>query len=212
MIEKKTSRESTILALRAVFDANVKSFERLESTRREAGQFFASVSDCVFLFAGEKLDTANEEANKLIQQAGGSRERILRALIRLGTDHADELPVQLEFRAASGRPLFVSVRNATRFEVDGQVFQLVTAENQTAIEALEAECERIAVDERRRIGRNLHDGLSQLLTSLSLQISAQSYAEKDPRIRKEWEEILKIAQHCLRNQAIITQRLENAEG
>ncbi len=209
MSHEETDRDATNRALSGSLEAISRASERLESLREEAEQLFGSVSDCLFLFKGDQLEFSNEEAKNFLEEAGSTRSRILRILLRLGPDHSDDLPIQLQFQAETGHPLFLNIREISPIKIEEQVFYLIAADNQTAMEALEENARQIAATERRRIGRNLHDGLSQLLTSLSLQISAQTYGEENPQRKKEWKEISNLVNRTLENQTAITQRLEN---
>lgn len=205
---RKPNRKETIRALRAAFEANARSFERLETATGNLETLFRAVSDRVFVFSGESLELANAAAERLLAEAGGAREPILRALARIGRTDPEELPVRMEF-AADGRPLFLEVRRTSAFFVQDAEFRLLTVEDKTREEMLAAECARIAAEERRRIGRRLHDGLAQSLTSLSLQTTAFAYSETDPAKRRRWEEIAAIADHCLRAGGALTRKLEN---
>lgn len=202
------NRSTIVHDLRETFERNAEFAEKLEGTRRILKALFAAVSDCVFLFSKDRLTTANGEAEKLLSIFGEESERLLSALRQTRALAREDFPVDLEFELKPGINLPLRVLQASSFSLDGDGNLLVTVENLTPIAALERECEIIAAGERRRIGRNLHDGLAQVLTSLSLQIKTLALSTENPATRAEIEALTQEANQCLEMGSALTRRLE----
>ncbi len=205
---KFPNRSTVLHDLREKFERNAEFAEQLEATRRNLKALFAAVSDCVFLFAKGRLKTANREAEKLLSIFGEEADGLFNALRQTHSLAREDLPVDLEFKLESGVNLPLRILHASLFSANEEEYLLVTVENLTPITELERECEIIAAGERRRIGRNLHDGLAQVLTSLALQIKTLALSTEDPETRSEIEALAREANQCLGIGSALTRRLE----
>jgi len=205
-------RERLFHTLRSTVEANEVSTRRMAEERQKIQDLFDSVSDCVFVFEGERLEQMNAEGRRLLTCLGERKEEVLVALRRTIECDPGEFPIRLQFGNDRSDAFFLSINSVAVLPLAKSKDFLVTVEDLTREEMLREECRTIVADERRRIGRNLHDGAAQVLTSLVLQSKAMAMSEINQSVKKELEEIASLAQKCLESGAEITNRLESAGG
>lgn len=196
--------------LEATLAAQRLSVERMEVANRRLEEFFAATSDGVFLFVGDDLESANTEAREILRSAGSSGTSLLAILRETRDRKGADFPIPLELSAANDERLCLSIRNSRPLSLQDETGLLVTVQNQTRMRKLTEEGSRAAEEERRIIGRNLHDGLSQLLTSLSLQVHAFASSETDPRQKERLAEISRQTRAILAEGSAFTNELEES--
>lgn len=186
------------------------SQQRVEGAARRMEDLLSAVSDCVFLFSDGSLEFANAEGEAVLNSVGSEKDYIVELLKEAASRPKEEFPLFIEIPDAKNGNILLSVRSAIHLTLEQPNVLLVSAENQSTLVDLAEQADCVAVAERRRIGRNLHDGLSQLLTSLSLQIHAFATTEDDPHVRQEMEEASRQIQSILSTGSEITHELEES--
>ena len=145
--------------------------ETLEETRDTLRRLFAAVSDAVFLYQAGEIVLQNENGRHLMGSFG-SREPILATeLYRNAGQVLRGLPVTLTLADDERRRVLV-IHSAKALRLEEGNAMLVTVVDLSAAFEQTATLEKASAEERRRIARDLHDGLSQMLASLQFQAKA----------------------------------------
>lgn len=143
----------------------------LEETRDRLRRLFDAVSDAVFLFQGWEITLKNENGRRLLDSFGGRSGSVSGWLYDKAGQVLRGVPVTLRVEDA-GRQRVLVIHSAKALRMESGNAMLVTVVDLTESMEQTARLERASAGERRRIARDLHDGLSQLLTSLQFQAQA----------------------------------------
>lgn len=121
--------------------------------------------------------------------------------------------IEFEFAGASGRRRWVESKVAPLRDPSGEIVaQLSVTRDVTERRELLQEVIEAASREQERIGHDLHDGLGQELTGISLMLKAlQGRVDRKPEeLRRELDEILRLVNHALGSTRSIARGLSPA--
>lgn len=167
------SAAESIQSLHSSFEQNVDSQEELEAIRDNLRQLFNAVSNCVFVFQEDgQLRLMNRQAQNLIDSTTTEGRALLDRIFATRKRVTEGLPVQVELIGANDRPISLTVYSCAALNLEEGKALLFTALDLSQAMELSRKIQDGTLAERRRISRDLHDGLSQLLASLSLQAKA----------------------------------------
>lgn len=115
----------------------------------------------------------------------------------------------------NGRMCWIEARGRGFFDADGRLARVlgvaadVTAlkESEDALRALSACLINAQEDERKRVARELHDGVSQELALVSIQMSRASITAKDADLRSKLDEMCEKLQSVLSDIAHLSHEL-----
>jgi signal transduction histidine kinase len=171
--------DKSIEDLRENFEAGVQTQEEVQQTRARLVTLFDAVSDSVFVFQKAEILIMNEAARQLVENAAELREAFLSSIYEKGLKTFYGLPEQFTFPLKDQEEGVFIIRSCVKLNVEGGESYLITVLDLTEATRLSQQIEYLSLNERKRISRDLHDGLSQLLSSLSLQTKALSLKYKD---------------------------------
>lgn len=189
--------------LRQIYEAGVKTQEELDTIRNRYRLLFDAVSDGLFVFHQGELVLANREAGRILETSESPDlcRAAYEAGLRLYSEEKDSrAPVALQ-----GFPHLLAL-SCTTLELEEGASYLVSITDLSPALNMSQRVEELSVRERRRIARDLHDGLSQLLSSLSFQAKALCLQAGEEQ-RGDLDLIANAAQNCLRLGAKITHEL-----
>jgi signal transduction histidine kinase len=139
----------------------------------------------------------NEEARNLLNAAETGQDRFMKTLHEKGLNTFYGLPEQFTFSIENSDPLVLVIRSCVKLKLEGGEAFLITVVDLSLATRLSKEVEYLSLNERKRISRDLHDGLSQLLSSLSLQAKALSLKYQDGPESENLQEIADRAAKCM---------------
>jgi signal transduction histidine kinase len=202
------SRESAVRKLRKSAAENARLDEERQRRLEEQEALFDSLSDSVFFFRGAELARANPEGRRLLASAADPAE-LAKALRYARPGPAPSPADWLVPRDGKGTPLLLRIRKSLPVRLRDGPGRLVTVEDLSPLRRLAEEADAHSARERRQIGRDLHDGLSQLLTFLSVGSKALEIEASRAGIETaSFERIARRAQECVETAAKLTRRFD----
>ena len=197
MINKPRSDSAAAMVrrLRALTRANVARTAALERSFEERERIFDALSDCVFVFAGGEFLLANREGTRVLESVGNPKG-ILEDLRNARPGPTPALSDWTRAIDRRGDPLVLRVRSTLPIRLREGAGRVVVAENLSGlVRETVANRERTAT-ERRRIARDLHDGISQILTFLSFKARSLEARSRDAAQCANMGRIGETAQEC----------------
>jgi PAS domain-containing protein len=188
--------DEAIERLRQTYQEGLVTEEQLEITRNRLRTLFDAVSDGLLVFHKGELLLANREGQRMLnvpenrELSQAVYEAGLRSL-RAPTD-SGATPETLE------RFPHLLIRSCTLLQLEEGRSYLVSVSDLSRARELSEQVEELSTQERRRIARDLHDGLSQLLSSLSFQAKALALEAHGQNVAPELERIATLADRCLK--------------
>lgn len=164
--------EKSIHELREAVERNGEIEKNLEEAQYSLRTFFDAVSDSIFVFQKKSLVLANAKAEVLMESVENTETDFLERIRTEGLEAKRTGQSQIRLDSVLGRPLFLKINPGQALEWNGKEALLVSVIDQTPDIDFNKELLEAADEEKHRIGRDLHDGLSQCLASLSYQAKA----------------------------------------
>lgn len=189
--------DKSIEDLRANFEAGVQTQEELQLTRARLYKLFDAVSDCVFVFQKTNILLMNEAARLLAESAEELQGSFLKMIYEKGLKTFYGLPEQFSFSLRDQEEGVFIIRSCVKLNLEEGESYLITVMDLTEATRLSQQIEYLSLNERKRISRDLHDGLSQLLSSLSLQTKALSLRYKDHPEGPSLQKLSERASKCM---------------
>lgn len=187
--------EQAIERLQQIYQAGIQTEEELESTRTRLRTLFDAVSDGLFVFHRGNLKLTNREAERMMGHNDKSpflhavyEAGLRRCAARTDTPGPPESPEGFAD---------VLVTSCTPLNLEEGRSYLIAVSDLSRARELSRHLEELSVRERKRIARDLHDGLSQLLSSLAFQAKAVSLRAKEEPEASDLARIAKAADNCL---------------
>jgi len=181
--------------LRSAVRANTARVEQLERQLEEREQIFDALSDCVFIFVGSSLFRSNKEGSEVLESAK-DREGLLEALRNARPGPVPAMSDWIQGVDGRGEPMALRVAMNLPVRLKNASGRLVIAENPTGILREEARFTRGILAERKRIARDLHDGMAQILTFLTFKAKSLELKASRHRDRERMADIRRAAQSC----------------
>ena len=192
-------QETTIKHLYEQYRENLETQKNLAQAQQNLTNIFDAVSDCVFVFTNERIEFTNNEARYVIEHASDSIESIEERLLAAVKEVGSNPSARLDITALSGSNLVLLIRSHAEIVLSSGPSLIVTAENISTTIQLKQDVLTAAQQEQQRIGRDLHDGLGQLLTGLAFQAQGLSKQIDSSVIKQRAENIAHLASLCARS-------------
>jgi len=186
-----------VLRLQSGYRAAADCGESLEEIRDRLRALFDAVSDAVLLYQSGEVRLQNENACRLLDSFGEEREAMKAELYRHSAQVLRGLPVTVR-REIGGRDRVLAVHSAKALRLEEGNALLVTVVDLSEAMEHTTNLEKASSEERRRIARDLHDGLSQLLASLLFQSQALAIKTSGNSAGKRYARIAALALVCAR--------------
>jgi signal transduction histidine kinase len=200
--------DRAIEELRRVYVLGQQTEADLQKTRNRFRALFDSVSDTLFLFRSGELFLANQAAETFLSACEPDRQEVLKQLYQSGMRLNTAGPSRIRYPGSDGQADAVClVHSCTALSLDGTAAYLISATDLSRAHDLANRLADISTTERRRIARDLHDGLSQLLTSLSVQAKAASISYAQSPGSDALENISGQAERCMKLGARVYQEI-----
>ncbi len=193
--------------LRRSVAANSAQNQELERANRCRSRIFDSLADCVFVFSDETLLRGNEAARHLLEKAA-EPEALLQTIRRTRPAPAPSPSDWVEGRDQEGEPLVLRIRCRMPVRLEEGPCLLSVAEDLSWIFESEDALRTLTGRERKRIARDLHDGLSQVLTFLSFQAKALQAGARGTDSESRFAEIGVLAGECAATAGAVVREFE----
>lgn len=184
-----------IQRLRSTYGETQHREETLEETRDCLRQLFDAVSDAVFLYQSGQITLHNENGGQLLEAFADQRDALAAEIYRKSAQVLLGLPVTLTPALQEKRKVLV-IHSAKALRLETGNALLVTVVDLSEAMANTAQLEQASSAERRRIAKDLHDGLSQLLTSLKFQSQALARRHQGSPQSETYARIAALALLC----------------
>ena len=158
---------------------------------------FDAVSDAVFLYQAGEIVLQNENGRSLLRSFGDRQSWLETEMYRKAGQVLRGLPVTLN-QTHNDRERVLVIHSAKALRPEEGNALLVTVVDLSAALEQTATLEKASSEERRRIARDLHDGLSQLLTSLQFQARALALRKNTDPGASSYTRIAALAMVCAR--------------
>ncbi|MCC5844072.1 MAG: hypothetical protein JJU05_07465 [Verrucomicrobia bacterium] len=172
--------------------------EDLEEARDRMRRLFDEVSDVVFVFQKGEVILENERARTLLASVGDSPDALVKEIYVKAGQVLRGLPVTLEWSTPRSN-IFLVIHAASALRLEEGNGMLVTLVDLSEAMARTRQLEAADREERRRISRDLHDGLSQLLASLHFQTRALALRKQGHARETLYGNIADLATLCAHN-------------
>lgn len=164
--------DQAIQQLSETLEAGSHTQEKIMATRDRYQRLFDAVSDSVFVFHKGELLMMNSEARTITDRTGTGQQAFQRNVYEQGLKTLHGLSQHFVFKTHDGEEMIFMVQTCTTLQLEAGECVLITLVDVTTTARLSEQVETMTWKERKRISRDLHDGLSQLLSSLALQTKA----------------------------------------
>ncbi len=184
--------------------------QQLEASRelgREREMIFNALSDCVFLLSDRELVRANSAAREVLQSSEAP-EAIIHSLATARAGPAPSPGDWIQQTSGDGDPILLRIHTSLPFRLREGPARLVLAENLSWLLRSAWEFQEKTQTERRRIAKDLHDGISQILTFLTFQAEFLKEKESILETRELFERISRMAGECTAAATTLVQKYE----
>lgn len=187
----------SIKRLKQAFEKGMKTQAELESVRDRLNKLFDAVSDCLWVYHKGQLFMSNQAAKRVMNELGEQQPAFRRKVYDCGMRVLSGVPEQVYEPDSESGKILLMVQSCVPVKMEDKNMYLVSAVNLSQALRNSEDIEHLTVSERKRIARDLHDGLSQLLASLSFQAKAISLKHEDKPQGEELKKIAEQAQRCV---------------
>ncbi|MCC5850148.1 MAG: hypothetical protein JJU29_18845 [Verrucomicrobia bacterium] len=190
--------DEVVLHLQTGYRQTRLNQEDLEEARDRMRHLFDEVSDIVFVFQKGEVLLENERARMLLASIGEASEALVKEIYARAGQVLRGLPVTLAWPTPSAQKHLV-IHAATALRLEEGNALLVTLVDLSDAMAKTRQLEVADREERQRISRDLHDGLSQLLASLHFQARALALRKQGHARGELYRHIAELATLCAQN-------------
>jgi len=187
--------DQAIDSLRQIYEAGIQTQEELEKSQNRLRTLFDAVSEGLFVYHKGELLLKNKEAQRILKQENdtGLRQAIYKAGLFNMAERAESsnAPERLE------KWPHLLITSCTTLTLKEGLSYLITVSDLSQALQLSKDIEKRTQEERQRIARDLHDGLSQLLSSLSYQTKGLTLTHAEADHLDELEMIAQQAATCM---------------